>query len=416
MVIFNLLTVRYLSRSILSFFVNIFIVNIDLMINKKIFSRREFVKSCAKGVGGVCLAGGILAGAQTAYASLDIDSANKDAFPAVEAKYYKQLEDERVECLLCPRGCKVADLERGYCGVRENRKGKYYTLIHSRVCAANVDPIEKKPLFHYLPGTKAFSIATAGCNIECKFCQNWQISQFRPEQVDNLKLSPEDVVSQAKNTDCLTIAYTYTEPVIFYEYMHDTALEANKAGIGSVMISNGYIKNEPLVNLCKQLSAVKIDFKAFSEKFYKETCNGELKPVLDTLLTLKEQSMWFEIVVLVIPTLNDSAKEFKAMCKWIKENLGTDVPIHFTRFHPTYKIKNLPSTPVKTLEKARNIAMGTGLNYAYVGNVPGHPGEHTYCPKCKDIIIKRIGHFIRDNSIKDNKCDKCKHVIPGIWQ
>ncbi|MGR3179955.1 MAG: AmmeMemoRadiSam system radical SAM enzyme [Candidatus Anammoxibacter sp.] len=386
------------------------------MINKEIFSRRDFVKSCAKSVGGMCLAGGILSGAHTAYASLDIDLADKDEFPAVEAKYYKQLENERVECLLCPRNCKVADLERGYCGVRENRKGKYYTLVHSRVCASNVDPIEKKPLFHYLPGTKAFSIATAGCNIECKFCQNWQISQFRPEQLDNLKLSPKDVVTQARNTKCLTIAYTYSEPTIFYEYMYDTAIEANKAGIGSVMISNGYIKNEPLVDLCKHLSAVKIDFKAFSEKFYKETCSGELKPVLDTLLTLKKLGMWFEIVVLVIPTLNDSAKEFKAMCKWIKGNLGTDVPIHFTRFHPTYKIKNLPPTPVRTLENARNIAMEAGLNYAYVGNVPGHPGEHTYCPKCKDIIIKRIGHYVRDYSITDNKCDKCKHVIPGVWE
>ncbi|MCP5007005.1 MAG: AmmeMemoRadiSam system radical SAM enzyme [Planctomycetes bacterium] len=341
---------------------------------------------------------------------------DEDVFPAVEAMYYEQLPDVRVECKLCPRGCKIADLERGYCGVRENRDGRYFTLVHSRVCAHNIDPIEKKPLFHYLPGAKAYSIATAGCNIECKFCQNWQISQFRPEQLNNKKLTPMDVVHLAKAKKCEVIAYTYSEPVVFYEYVYDTAREAKRLGVRSVMISNGYIMKEPLIKLCKELDAVKIDFKAFSEKFYKETCSGELQPVLDTLLTLKELGIWFEVVVLIVPTLNDSSEELKGMCSWINTNLGVDVPIHFSRFHPTYKIKNLPPTPIKTLERARNIAIESGLNFAYVGNVPGHPGENTYCPECKELVIKRAGHTILQNFLEGSECGKCKHPIPGVWR
>jgi pyruvate formate lyase activating enzyme len=378
-------------------------------------SRRKFLKT---GIAGTCA----FCTGYTPFASTIVAS-NRSAseryeeveFPVTEAMYYKQLPDVRVECELCPRACKIADLERGYCGVRENRDGKYYTLVHSRVCALNVDPIEKKPLFHYMPGTRAYSLATAGCNIECKFCQNWQISQFRPEQIDSIKITPEEAVRFAKEKKCKTIAYTYSEPVVFYEYMYDTARVGKREGIGSVMISNGYIKKEPLIKLCKELNAVKIDFKAFTEKFYKETCSGELKPVLDTLLTLKEIGIWFEMVVLIVPTLNDSEKELRDMCSWINDNLGPDVPIHFSRFHSTYKIKNLPPTPVKTLEKARNIAIESGLNFAYTGNVPGHPGESTYCPGCKKIVIKRVGYTILQNSLNGNECGNCKHPIPGVW-
>lgn len=375
----------------------------------KLISRREFLKT---GITGTCA---ICTGYANFVPAVSAADRQEDEFPAQEAMYYKQMPDARVECELCPRGCKVADLERGYCGVRENRGGKYYTLVHSRVCSLNTDPIEKKPLFHYLPGTRAYSIATAGCNIECKFCQNWQISQFRPEQLNNIKITPKEVVDFAQEKKCNTIAYTYSEPVVFYEYMHDTAIIGKRKGVGSVMISNGYIKKEPLVELCRELSAVKIDFKAFTEKFYKETCSGELKPVLETLLTLKETGIWFEIVMLLIPTLNDSEKELRDMCSWINENLGPDVPIHFSRFHPTYKIKNLPPTPTKTLEKARNIAIETGLNFAYTGNVPGHPGESTYCPDCKEIIIKRVGYTILQYSLNGNKCGNCNHIIPGVW-
>ena len=372
-------------------------------------SRRGFLRT---GIAGTCA---FCTGYTPFVTAVNASGMDEEEFPAIEAMYYKKLPDIRVECELCPRACQVADLERGYCGVRENRNGKYYTLVHSRVCSLNADPIEKKPLFHYLPGTRAYSIATAGCNIECKFCQNWQISQFRPEQIDNIKLTPEEVIRFAKEKSCDTIAYTYSEPVVFYEYMYDTARVGKREGVGSVMISNGYIKKEPLVELCKELSAVKIDFKAFTEKFYKETCSGELKPVLETLVTLKEIGIWFEIVMLVIPTLNDSDKELKDMCSWIYENLGADVPVHFSRFRSRYKIKNLPPTPIKTLEKARNIAIESGLNFAYTGNVPGHPGESTYCPDCKEVLIKRVGYTILQYSLNGNKCGNCKHPIPGIW-
>ena len=372
-------------------------------------SRRGFLRS---GIAGTCA---FCTGYTPFVTAVNASGMDEEEFPAIEAMYYKKLPDIRVECELCPRACQVADLERGYCGVRENRNGKYYTLVHSRVCSLYADPIEKKPLFHYLPGTKAYSIATAGCNIECKFCQNWQISQFRPEQIDNIKLTPEEVIRFAKEKSCDTIAYTYSEPVVFYEYMYDTARVGKREGVGSVMISNGYIKKEPLVELCKELSAVKIDFKAFTEKFYKETCSGELKPVLETLVTLKEIGIWFEIVMLVIPTLNDSDKELKDMCSWIYENLGADVPVHFSRFRSRYKIKNLPPTPIKTLEKARNIAIESGLNFAYTGNVPGHPGESTYCPDCKEVLIKRVGYTILQYSLNGNKCGNCKHPIPGVW-
>jgi len=375
-------------------------------------TRRAIIKAGVLGACGLCLGHKITSWAEDVYTPETLRGINQ-GFPVKEAMYYKKLEDLRVECELCPRKCTIADMERGYCGVRENRGGTYYTLVHSRVCALNVDPIEKKPLFHYLPGTKAYSLATAGCNVECKFCQNWQISQYRPEQIESIRLTPEDVVKEAKASGSKVIAFTYSEPVVFYEYMHDIVRLANDHGLKSVMISNGYIQEKPLTELCQSLSAVKIDLKGFSEKFYQETCNGELKPVLNTLQTLKKLGVWFEIVVLVVPTLND--KEFQDMCLWIKENLGVDVPIHFTRFHPTYKLKNLPPTSVKTLEMARKIAVDTGLRFPYVGNVPGHEGENTYCPRCRHVIIKRAGFSIIENRLKDNACMDCKQLIPGVW-
>jgi len=333
----------------------------------------------------------------------------------VKASYYKKLSEREVECTLCPRQCRVSPLERGYCGVRENDNGEYYTLVYSRPCSLNVDPIEKKPLFHFLPGTNAFSLATAGCNVNCKFCQNWNISQVRPEQVDNYNLSPSDIAKLAKNNLCPTIAYTYSEPVIFYEYMYDCAVNGHKEGIRSVAITGGYIQREPLIKLLKILDAVKIDLKAFIDSFYKEYVNGELKPVLDSIITIHDAGMWIELVYLVIPTLNDNPDDIKRMCSWITENLGADVPLHFTRFHPMYLMKNLPPTPVSTLEKLHNIAKHNGINFVYVGNVPGHKYEHTYCPDCQKIIIERRGYNLGEFHIIDGKCEYCHSLIPGVW-
>ena len=333
-----------------------------------------------------------------------------------EARYYEKLPNRKIKCVLCPRECVIDDQETGYCGVRENYGGTYYTLVYGRPCSAHVDPIEKKPLFHFLPSTLAFSIATVGCNVLCKFCQNWQISQARPDQVDSYDMPPRAIAQYAKKSNSRSIAYTYTEPVIFTEYMYDCAEEGHRYGVKSVMISNGYIKAQPMKDLCNVLDAVKIDLKAFTEKFYQEMVAGHLQPVLDTLVLLKQQGMWTEIVYLIIPTLNDDPQELQQMCKWIVRELGPDVPIHFSRFHPIYRLKNLPRTPINTLEIARKIALDTGINFAYIGNVPGHEGENTYCPGCKKIIIQRMGYQIVTNAItKNNKCQFCGHEIAGIW-
>ena len=333
-----------------------------------------------------------------------------------KALYFEDAKERRIKCTLCPRECVVADMERGTCGVRENRGGTYYTLVHSRPCAMHNDPIEKKPLFHYRPGVKAFSLATAGCNIECRFCQNWEISQFRPEQVSSRTVTPEEIVRHASRLGSGAIAFTYSEPVIFYEYMLDICLAAEGSGIGRVMISNGYINEKPLVDLMGHMDAIKVDFKAFSESFYKDVCSAHLRPVLDTLVRIREAGVWLELVMLVIPTLNEDTKELEAMSRWIVQKLGPDVPIHFTRFHPMYKIQNLPPTPVKTLERARKIALNAGIHHAYAGNVPGHPGENTYCHHCNEILIRRSGYRISANRISGGKCPECKTPVAGVWE
>ena len=375
-------------------------------------SRRNFLKSSA------------LAGATTLLPLGSILNLNGEVYASdrdeniswIEASYYKKLENKEIECELCPRECKVGDRERGYCGVRENRDGTYYTLVHSRACSANIDPIEKKPFFHFLPGTKAFSIATAGCNLNCKFCQNWEISQVRPEQIRSYLLAPKDVTKYAIESGSKSIAYTYTEPIIFYEYMLDCAKDSRKQDIKNVVVSAGYIKKEPLVELCENVDAIKIDFKGFTEKYYGDICSGKLKPVMDVLVELKKIGIWYEIVYLMLPTLNDDPKEIKQMCDWMVGDLGVDVPIHFTRFHPMYLLKNLPSTPVSSLEKAKEIADEAGLKFVYIGNVPGHKAESTYCPKCKRKLIGRVGYRIGEMNIKNGKCKFCGEGIPGVWE
>ncbi|MBN1426586.1 AmmeMemoRadiSam system radical SAM enzyme [Candidatus Fermentibacteria bacterium] len=332
-----------------------------------------------------------------------------------EAKYWNPIEQQRVACTLCPRGCEVADRERGYCGVRENVGGRYVTLVYGRAVAANVDPIEKKPLFHFLPGTTAFSIATAGCNMECKFCQNWDISQFRPEQIRSTDLFPTDVAAAARGRSCASIAYTYSEPVIFYEYMLDSAIEGHRLGVRSVMISNGYILKEPLLELLPRLDAVKVDLKAFTDTFYQKLCAGKLQPVLDSLRWIKEQGTWLEIVDLILPTQNDGEGEILALSEWIVDELGPDVPVHFSQFHPTYRIRNLPRTPVSTLERCYRIAKNAGLNFVYLGNVPGLGYENTLCPGCGTTLIRRVGFTVLSNTLKEGACPSCGRAIPGVW-
>jgi pyruvate formate lyase activating enzyme len=377
------------------------------------FGRREFLKAASL----PCLAvgAGALVSAPRATLLFADPAAQSDAQFVREAQFYEKLAYKKTKCKLCPRECVIDDRERGYCGVRENRGGTYYTLVHSRVVTAHIDPIEKKPFFHVLPGTPAFSIATAGCNVNCKMCQNWEISQVRPEQVRATYAPPAKVAELARENRCPTIAYTYSEPVIFYEYMMDTAHAARAVGVRSVVVTGGYITEEPLQKLCKAVDAIKVDLKAYSEKFYREVVNGELKHVLEALVTIRKQGMWNEIVYLVIPTLNDSDQELKGLARWIKADLGPDVPLHFSRFHPEYLLKNLPPTPIETLERAKAIADAEGLHYVYIGNVPGHPAESTYCPHCRKVVVQRVGYVVEAVHLKHGKCEYCHTPIPGVW-
>ncbi|MBF0528274.1 MAG: AmmeMemoRadiSam system radical SAM enzyme, partial [Deltaproteobacteria bacterium] len=331
------------------------------------------------------------------------------------AMFYRKLTDKRVECELCPRHCQVDDGRRGLCGVRENRGGEYVTLVHGRAVALNNDPIEKKPFNHFRPGTMVLSVATAGCNIACKFCQNWQISQFKPEEVDARYLPPEELVRMATAEKIPSLACTYSEPTIYYEYMYDLSRKAAEAGIKSVVISNGFISPEAVKKLAPVIAAYKVDLKSFSEDYYRDYCSARLKPVMTTLETLMGLGPWVEIVNLVVPGANDQEKDIRAMAKWIKTNLGEMVPLHFTRFHPMYKLRNLPPTPVATLEACQAAAAAEGLKYVYIGNVSGHPKQNTYCHKCQTLLIQRTGLWSVDIQLKDGRCPACRTAIPGVW-
>ncbi|HOV91156.1 MAG TPA: AmmeMemoRadiSam system radical SAM enzyme [Syntrophorhabdaceae bacterium] len=373
------------------------------MMDVKGFSRREFLKI----------------GFLTPFAlQLKIGEAfSKQGDVYKEALYYKVYDEKArtVICQLCPRGCIIPEGELGFCRARKNMKGRLYSLGYSQPCAVHVDPIEKKPFFNVLPKSSSFSIASAGCNFRCRYCQNWQISQVSPEDTVNENLSPEMIVELALKNGCKSIAYTYTEPTNFFEYMIDTAKIARKKGILNIQHSNGYINQEPLKELCKYLDAANIDLKGFNPLFYRKYCEGELPPVLETLKTLKHSGVWVEITNLVIGGHNDDAQMIKDMCQWIKKELGIDVPVHFSRFFPMYKMRNIPPTPVSVIEKAREIAMNIGLNYVYTGNIPGNPGENTYCPNCKKAVVKRVGYSIMDIHIKNGKCSFCGKNLKGIW-
>jgi pyruvate formate lyase activating enzyme len=332
-----------------------------------------------------------------------------------EAMYYKRIDEETVQCELCPRKCTLMNGQRSFCRVREPRKGRLYSLAYSLACAVHVDPIEKKPLFHFLPATNAFSIATAGCNFRCKYCQNWAISQFPPEDTDNEKLLPEGVVNGALSKGCPTIAYTYTEPAIFYEYMLDAARLARAKGVKNMFHSNGSLNPAPAEELAQYLDAANIDLKAFNQTFYSEVSAGYLDTVLNTLKILKKRKVWIEITNLVVPTLNDDLAQIREMSIWIKENLGEDTPIHFSRFWPQYKLTNLEPTPVSTLEAARREAQKAGLKYVYIGNVGGHKAESTYCPECGKMVVHRAGYSILENNLKQGNCKFCGYPIAGVW-
>lgn len=332
-----------------------------------------------------------------------------------EAKYYKNLGGGAVQCQLCPRFCVLANGETGFCRVRKNINGKLYSLVYNQPVSVHLDPIEKKPLFHFLPGTAAYSLATVGCNLRCLYCQNWEISQVGPEQVKSVKMTPEQVVEQALASGAKSIAYTYSEPTVFFEYMLATAKLAKEKGLKNVMISAGYINPEPLKELSQYLDAIKIDLKAFNSNFYKRIVGGELESVLNTLKIIKEQGVWLEIVYLVVPGENDNPEEIKQMSRWIRQNLGDNVPLHFSRFYPIYKLVNLPSTPEQTVKNLRQIALNEGLKYVYTGNLGDEETESTYCPESKEVAIKRRGYFVEEINLIDGQCSDGEK-IPGLWQ
>ncbi|MFH1830306.1 MAG: AmmeMemoRadiSam system radical SAM enzyme [Pseudomonadota bacterium] len=333
-----------------------------------------------------------------------------------EASYYEKLGDKAVQCKLCPNFCRLKPDQIGLCKARKNIDGKLYSIVYGNIAAKHLDPIEKKPLYHFLPGTAAYSIATTGCNLGCLFCQNWQISQIFPWETKIQKMSPEEVVDEALKSGAKSIAFTYNEPTIFYEYMLDIAKLAKKKGLKTAVISAGFINPEPLKELLPYIDAYKIDFKGYSEEFYKKLTNARLTPVLETMKTIKQSNTWLEIVNLVIPGENDSDKDLMGLINWIKDNLGTDVPLHFLRFHPDYKLLNKPPTPEETVKKARKMAMDAGLKYVYTGNIFFPEGSTTYCPKSKKPAIEREVFFVTKNNLTpEGRCSDGEK-IPGVWK
>ncbi len=382
-------------------------------------SRRAFVGRLAASCAGCALVGSRAREAEPFHDPFrpGAPAGSEDArLNPVPARWNRALPNGWVECGVCPRTCRIGPDERGTCGTRENRKGRLYTLVHSRPCALGVDPVEKKPLFHVLPGSTALSLATAGCNLECRACQNWEISQARPEQIPTIRLAPAEVITLAKDKGAPLVACTYTEPVVFSEYVLDIARAGRAAGVRTIVISNGYIQEEPLADLCRELAAYKVDLKGFNQAFVKQHTGGELRYVLDTLRRLRRHGTWTEIVTLVIPTLNDSEAETRALARFVRDELGPELPVHFTRFHPSFRLQNLPSTPVATLDRCRAVAMAEGLRFVYLGNVPGHPGESTYCPGCSRLLIRRLGMAVIENRMKDGACPECHRALPGIWK
>jgi pyruvate formate lyase activating enzyme len=333
----------------------------------------------------------------------------------VEARHYRRLPGKKVQCVLCPWECLVDDGDRGKCGVRENRGGLYVSLVYGRVAASHVDPIEKKPFYHFLPGSPAYSIAAVGCNFDCRFCQNWDLSQRRPEDAPVPEVTAESVAESARISGCRVIATTYSEPTVFNEFTADVAAAGKRRGIRSVVVSNGFIQKAPLAALCGVIDGYKVDLKAMDEAYYRTVCRGRLAPVLETLTELRDRKVWCEIVYLVVPTLNDSDGDFRRLAGWVLKEMGPDVPVHFSRFYPQYKLNNLPPTPSETLERAWSIGRETGLHFVYLGNLPGHEAENTYCPGCGKAVIRRTGFAVLGTDLRGGRCGFCDRPVPGVW-
>ena len=334
-----------------------------------------------------------------------------------EAYLYEKLDEERVRCSLCNHRCLIKEGSKGICGVRENRRGTLTTLVYGKIIARHVDPIEKKPLYHFLPNSKSYSIATVGCNFKCRFCQNADISQMPADhgRVWGEDMTPSMIVSEAKATQSSTIAYTYTEPTIYYEIAVNTARIAVSKGIRNIFVTNGYMTEECLRDISPDLHGANIDLKAYNDNFYKDQCGAKLEPVLKSIETMKDLGVWLEVTTLLIPGLNDSDEELNDIARFLVE-VDPGIPWHISRFHPTYRLTNVHATPPESIHRAKKIGYDAGLRYVYTGNLPGDEGEKTYCHDCGELLIDRFGFYIRNNNMSDNHCSKCGAEIPGVWE
>jgi pyruvate formate lyase activating enzyme len=333
-----------------------------------------------------------------------------------EAYLYEKDSKGKVRCLLCNHRCLISDGKRGICCVRDNSKGILYSLVYEKLVSANVDPIEKKPFFHFLPGSKAFSIATVGCNFQCLHCQNHEISQL-PNNTENItgkEVSCEEIVAMAQKYNCDSISYTYTEPTVFFEYAYDTAKIAHAKGLKNNFVTNGYMTAEALDMIAPYLDGANVDLKAFSEEFYKTICGAKLKPVLESIAKMHDLGIWVEVTTLIIPTLNDAEEELRKIAHFIR-SLSPEIPWHVSAFYPTYKMLDKPRTSAETIRRAREIGLEEGLKYVYTGNIPGEEGENTACPNCNKVLIKRWGYQIAENSVTEGTCPQCGTPIAGVW-
>jgi pyruvate formate lyase activating enzyme len=387
----------------------------DTLFEKKL-SRRDFLKLSLVGAAGFGLFGFTRRKEQKAESSVFRNKAPKRLWKWSKEGYHYVKIGRNVQCQVCPNMCTLRPGDRSICRNKVYFEGKLYTLAYGNPCAVHIDPIEKKPLYHFLPASSIFSIATAGCNFRCLNCQNWTISQSQPEETQNYDLMPDQVVSAAVQRECISIAYTYSEPTAFYEYMYDTARLASGIGLKNVWVTNGYINEEPLRELCKYIDAANIDLKSFKEEIYCNLNAGQLKPILNTLKVCKEENLWFEITNLVVPGWTDDLDMIRRMCNWLVKEGFEDHPLHFSRFFPMHKLTHMPPTPVKTLYEARSIAIDAGMKYVYIGNVPeAADAQNTYCPRCGKIVVGRTGYFITQYNIKGDACGFCGEPISGIW-
>jgi len=386
----------------------------------ELLSRRQFIQNCVIAVGGTLLAGisarDFILGRKESGLSLGFrnDAPGNLWKWSREARFYTRA-GALVRCELCPHECVLGENDRGFCRARVVKAGKLYTLDYGNPCAVHVDPIEKKPFYHFHPTMQILSLAAAGCNLRCVNCQNWQISQSKPEQTENQDLMPEQVVALCEEQRIPAIAFTYSEPIIYYEYVRDTAQLARSKGILNAIVTAGFINPAPLRELLKVMDAVTLDLKAFSEYSYRKITSARLAPILETIRIVKESGVWLELSNLVVPTLSDNLDEIRRFCGWIVDTVGPDVPLHFLRFHPQYLLATMPPTAIETLEDARAIALKSGIHHVYVGNAPGHTAEQTYCPGCHTVLIERDGFRVTAMNIKNGHCFQCGRSIAGVW-